>query len=283
MTYSADLRQRVLGFVAAGGSKVEAAERFRVHRSTVHEWLKQPEGHQSAKPGPKGSRKFDREQLRQMVQAQPDLLIREMAQRLGVSNNAVGHALRCMKLGRKKTLRYAQAFTPQGCDKRKQYLRRRCRVERNRQSLVYMDETGFALGTHRSHGRAPRGQRVHGLQNACSRPRTSLIGAYCDNKLIAPMLFEGTCNSALFHDWLEQMLLPELVCGSVIVLDNAAFHTAKRTRRMVEEAGCELLFLPPYSPDLNPIEKLWGNLKQLRQRTGASVDELLRMTDCSWG
>ena len=102
MTYSSDLRQRVLGFVAAGGSKMEAAERFSIHRSTVHEWLKQPANHQAAKPGPKGSRKFDRQQLLQMLQREPDLLIREMAQRLGVSNNAVGHALRCMKLGRKK-------------------------------------------------------------------------------------------------------------------------------------------------------------------------------------
>ena len=145
-----------------------------------------------------------------------------------------------------------------------------------------MDETGFAASTHRPYCRAPKGEKVHGLQSACSRPRISLIGAYRDNKLIAPMLFEGTCNAALFHDWLEQMLLPELVCGSVIVLDNAAFHTARRTRQLVEQAGCELLFLPPYSPDLNPIEKLWGNLKKLRQCTGASVDELIQMMDYSW-
>ena len=102
MTYSTDLRARVLDFVASGGSKTQAAKRFSVHRSTVHEWLKQPEDHKAGKPGPKGSRKFDREDLRRLVQAQPDLLIREMAQILGVSNGAVGHALRCMKLGRKK-------------------------------------------------------------------------------------------------------------------------------------------------------------------------------------
>ncbi|WP_284144052.1 IS630 family transposase [Ottowia testudinis] len=181
-----------------------------------------------------------------------------------------------------KTLRYAQAFTPKGCDKRKHYLRRLCRAKRNGQPVVYMDETGFAASTHRTHARALGGQKVHGLQSAYSRPRTSVIGAYRDNKLIAPMLFEGTCNSAVFHDWVEQMLLPELVCGSVIVLDNAAFHTSKRTQRLIEQSGCELLFLPPYCPDLNPIEKLWGHLKRLRRNTGASVDELIRMSDYSW-
>ncbi|QTD46109.1 IS630 transposase-related protein [Ottowia testudinis] len=103
MTYSVDLRQRVLSFVAAGGSKTEAAQRFSVSRSTVHEWLGQPADHQASKPGPKDSRKFDREQLRQMLEQQPDLLIREMAQQLGVSNNAVGNALQRMGIRRKNS------------------------------------------------------------------------------------------------------------------------------------------------------------------------------------
>jgi transposase len=66
----------------------------------------------------------------------------------------------------------------------------------------------------------------------------------------------------VFNQWLEHMLLPELSTGSVIVLDNASFDKSAQTRQLVEQAGCQLLYLPPYSPDLNPIEKLWANLKR---------------------
>ena len=90
------------------------------------------------------------------------------------------------------------------------------------------------------------------------------------------MLFEGTCNTAVFNQWLEQMLLPQLLVGSILVLDNATFHQSRRTRELVEEAGCTLMFLSPYSPDLNPIEKLWANLKRAwRHASHLSLDELI--------
>ena len=90
------------------------------------------------------------------------------------------------------------------------------------------------------------------------------------------MLFEGTCNTVVFNQWLEHMLLPELLVGSILVLDNATFHQSHRTRELVDEAGCTLMFLSPYSPDLNPIEKLWANLKrQWRHAAHLSLDELV--------
>jgi transposase len=139
-----------------------------------------------------------------------------------------------------------------------------------------LDETGFVAHTHRSHGRALKGKKVHGLQNANQRPRTSLIGAYCNNRLLAPVLFEGTCNTQLFNTWLGEQLLPQLQCGSVIVMDNAAFHKSEETRRLIEDAACDILFLPPYSPDLNPIEKLWANLKKLRREKLCDIDSLIK-------
>jgi transposase len=92
------------------------------------------------------------------------------------------------------------------------------------------------------------------------------------------MLFDGTCNTEVFNQWLEFELLPELVCGTVLVLDNATFHKSSRTREIVEEVGCELLYLPPYSPDLNPIEKLWGNLKRFWAQIGGPLDEMIRLS-----
>jgi transposase len=141
---------------------------------------------------------------------------------------------------------------------------------------VYLDETGFAPSTCRLWGRAAIGRRVKSTHNADLRPRTSLIGGYHNRRLIAPMLFEGTCNTEVFNQWLEHMLLPDLLVGSILVLDNATFHQSRRTQQLVEQAGCTLMFLSPYSPDLNPIEKCWANLKRAwRHAAHLSLDELI--------
>jgi transposase len=166
-----------------------------------------------------------------------------------------------------------------GIEKRKRYLRRHWRAKCQGRPLVYLDETGFLPTTHRTHGWALRGKKVHGRQSGQQRPRTSLIGGYCNHKLLAPMLFEGNCNTAVFNRWLEEMLLPGLATGSLIVLDNAAFHKSERTRQIVEKHGCQLLYLPPYSLDLNPIEKLWANLKRRWQTVGKSLEELIAVSD----
>lgn len=75
------------------------------------------------------------------------------------------------------------------------------------------------------------------------------------------MCFEGTCDSSLFNTWLKQLLIPNLTPGQVLILDNASFHKSAESQKLVEAAGCKLLFLPAYSPDLNPIEKYWANMK----------------------
>lgn len=75
------------------------------------------------------------------------------------------------------------------------------------------------------------------------------------------MCFEGTCDTNLFKVWLKQELLPNLVPGQVLILDNASFHKSIEIRKLVESHNCEILYLPPYSPDLNPIEKYWANMK----------------------
>ena len=78
---------------------------------------------------------------------------------------------------------------------------------------------------------------------------------------IAPMLFEGYCNTELVCKWIEKFLVPELLPNQILVIDNASFHPQERIRQLVLQAGCEVLFLPPYSPDLNKIEKFWARLK----------------------
>ena len=75
------------------------------------------------------------------------------------------------------------------------------------------------------------------------------------------MLFEGYCNTGLVCKWVEEFLVPELLPRQIVIIDNASFHPQDRIRQLVRQAGCEVIFLPPYSPDLNKIEKFWARLK----------------------
>lgn len=76
------------------------------------------------------------------------------------------------------------------------------------------------------------------------------------------MVFEGSCTTELFNIWVEKFLIKELIPGQYVVMDNAAFHKSLKTQELIESVGCKVIFLPPYSPDLNPIEKFWANMKR---------------------
>lgn len=92
------------------------------------------------------------------------------------------------------------------------------------------------------------------------------------------MLFDGHCNSNVFNNWLERELLPQLPAGTLIILDNAAFHKTEMTRKLVEKFNCKLLFLPPYSPHLNPIEHLWANIKRsCRTYANMAIQQVIKM------
>ena len=88
------------------------------------------------------------------------------------------------------------------------------------------------------------------------------------------MIFNGSCDTLLFETWVEQFLIKELKCGQVVIMDNASFHKSQRTRELIESVGCALIFLPPYSPDLNPIEKFWANMKRWIKQQIPSFNKL---------
>ena len=126
----------------------------------------------------------------------------------------------------------------------------------------------------RTRGYAAKGERCYGVHDWNAKGRTNAIGAIANFVFLTLGLFESTINSDVFYAWLTQDLLPKVPAGAVIVMDNASFHKRQEMVTAINNAGCVLEFLPPYSPDLNPIEHKWAQAKAIRKKYRCSVDEL---------
>lgn len=141
-----------------------------------------------------------------------------------------------------------------------------------------MDETGIDTYLSREYGYAPRGQEFQ--TEVCGRKfqRTGIVAAQIDGKIVAPFEYSGTMNGTLFENWFEKQLLPALKPGTTIVMDNASFHRKKHLIPIAQAHGFILIFLPPYSPELNPIEHFWSWLKRFLRNilpNSPSLDDAL--------
>lgn len=143
-------------------------------------------------------------------------------------------------------------------------------------TLVFLDETSTHTSLTRTHGRAPCGERVIGQVPRNHGPNVSCLMAISPTKVLAPLAIEGAVDSAVFVRWLTEWLLPTLPRGTTIVCDNLSVHRHQDVRPAVEAAGCHLRYLPPYSPDFNPIEHIFGLLKSdLRRAASRTLETLL--------
>lgn len=140
---------------------------------------------------------------------------------------------------------------------------------------MFVDETGAKTNMTRRYGRAPAGTRVHDHAPAGNWNTTTLIAAVGINGPLAPLLLQGATDGEVFAAWTEQFLVPTLAEGDIVVMDNLSSHKGKDVRALIEGAGARLLYLPPYSPDLNPIEKMWSKIKTLLRGAKARTRETL--------
>jgi transposase len=140
---------------------------------------------------------------------------------------------------------------------------------------VFLDETGATTKMARRHGRAPRGQRLKASVPHGHWKTTTFIGGLRLSGMTAPMVLNGPMTADWFTAYVEQVLVPTLQPGDVVILDNLAAHKRAAAREAVEAAGASLLFLPPYSPDLNPIENAFAKLKALLRKAAARTIEQL--------
>ena len=129
----------------------------------------------------------------------------------------------------------------------------------------------------RTHGYALKGERCYGKHDWGAKGRTNAIGALLGKQLLTVSLFDHNIDTQTFTSWLKQDLIPKLPKDSVIVLDNATFHKNKDMQDYIRKAGFTLEYLPPYSPDLNPIEHKWAQAKSLRKTLQCDIDSLFSL------
>ena len=145
-------------------------------------------------------------------------------------------------------------------------------------NLVFIDESGINLGMTRLRGRAVRGERLY---DSCPRNKgsnISLIGALSLKGLIATMSLPGSVNTEVFFIYVQEVLLPQLWKGAFVIMDNLPVHKARKIRATIRTVGAEVVFLPPYSPDLSPIELCWSKLKQHLRTAKARTTEAVNQT-----
>ncbi len=145
----------------------------------------------------------------------------------------------------------------------------------NLEKLVFIDESGAKTNMTRLYGRAKEGQRAVDDAPSGHWCTTTMISSVRFDGSTACMVVDGATTKDVFKAYVESILLPTLRPGDVVVLDNLSSHKNQAVRELIESAGAELWFLPPYSPDLNPIEKMWSKVKAILRKLKARTEQAL--------
>jgi transposase len=280
LPYSHDLRQRVLDAAERHeGSLRQIARRFVVSLSFVVRLLRthrrtgsiDPKPHCGGHPPALGPE--DLERLRESVRQQPDATLEELRQRLGVACSTMAICRALDRLGlplKKKVPRACEQDSPEVQEKRREFREEMAGIDPQR--LVFVDECGANTAMTRTYGRAPVGQRV----STDTPGHWDSITLTCGLRLsgvTAALAFPGATNQAMFENYVEDVLVPELKPGDVVVWDNLTSHQTEEAAEAVARAGARLVPLPPWSPDLTPIEEMVSKVKNAMRSAAARTKE----------
>jgi transposase len=279
---SNDLRKRILEAVDnKEGSRRKLAARFKVNTATITKLLRLRRETGSYEPRPQGGGVAPTldgdalERLRALVEETPDATLEALRQKMGVSGSRMIICRALQKLGlplKKKTSHASERDTPEVQEERREFGEEVGQIEPKR--LVFVDETGVTTAMTPAYGRAPRGERVEAPAPA-SWESVTVIAAMGLDGVRAPLAFPGAVNAPTFLAYVEQVLVPALRRGDVVVFDNLTSHLSPGVFEAIERAGAVVLPLPPYSPDFTPIEEMFSKFKGFLRRVGARAKEHL--------
>src|SRR4051794_16770670 len=288
---SADLRGRVIAAIEEGLSTREAARRFQVGISTAGSWYRRyrDTGETVArKQGQPSRSKLDPHEVFILgrIEETPDITLAEIAERLAAKQRVRVVPSRC-GCSSTSTASHSKKTAHASEQQRPDVLRRRRawfdgQLDLDPEKLIFIDETAASTKMARLRGRAKRGERCRASVPHGHWKTTTFTAGLRLNGLAAPMLLDGPMNGNAFLSYAEQVLAPELRPGDIVVMDNLPAHRIGGVREAIENAGARLLFLPPYSPDFNPIEMAFSKLKALLRKVAArAIDELWSViADC---
>lgn len=168
---------------------------------------------------------------------------------------------------KKKTLRAAEQDRPDVKQRRDEWLYRRDGIDPRR--FRFIDESGAKTNMVRMHGRCPKSQRLLSSAPAGHWKTTTMLATISLDGVDAPWTLDGAIDADAFLVYIEYVLVPTLQGGEIVVLDNLSSHKHSRVAELINAAGAELWYLPPYSPDLNPIEQMWSKVKQILRSLAA--------------
>jgi transposase len=280
--YSIDLRSRVLKDADAGLSSKDLAERYHVSRAWV-DALKQRR-RETGSIAPLKQTKFrrraltpaDADRLVALVAAQPDATLTELRDALPTSVGlaTIWRALNQLQFTLKKTVHADEQRRPDVMADRRRW--RDWQPVRDAARYVFLDECGVATDLLRRYGRSLRGTRLRDHTPCSHWQAHTVIAALRPTGVTAPAVFDGPIDNPSFLAYIEQVLVPTLQRGDVVVLDNLPAHKQPAVRHAIEAVGAQLRFLPPHSPDFNPIEHAFSKLKAfLRAARPRSFDDVL--------
>ncbi|MGX9432749.1 IS630 family transposase, partial [Bradyrhizobium sp. LeoA1S1] len=266
---SNDLRERVVAAVSGGESCRAVATRFGVAVSSVVKWSQRYRATGSVAPGKIGGyrkpvlephRAFIKERISQTPHLTLHGLKDELAARgVEVSHNAVWTFLRREGLRFKKTLFALEQARADVARRRRRWQSWQASLDPQR--LVFIDETWIKTSMAPLRGWGPKGERVRGFAPHGHWRTLTFLGALRSDSLVAPCVFDGPINGECFRAYVEQQLVPVLKPGDIVIMDNLGSHKSAALRRIIRGAGARLWYLPPYSPDLNPIEQTFAKIK----------------------
>lgn len=280
--YPQELRDRVLAACDRGMKTRQVARTFSVSASWVRRIKQRRRQHGQTTPRPMGGAtviKIDLVRLHELVSEQPDATLQELRQRLGVACHpwSIGLALR--RLGwsfKKKTLHAAEQDRPDVAAARTQW--RQAQPQHDARRLIFVDETWAKTNMTRLRGRAPVGQRLVAKVPHGHWKTTTLLAALGIEGMRCSMVVDGAVDGDVFTAFVQQVLAPSLTAGDVVMVDNLSSHKSVTVRTLIEARGATLLYLPAYSPDLNPIEMIFAKIKQLLRSLACRTRDALWST-----
>jgi transposase len=173
----------------------------------------------------------------------------------------------------KKSLHAQERDTEENRKRREEFVEVIGRIDLER--LIFLDESGVSTQMTRLYARSAGGGRIHETTPDGRWKILTILGAISTRGMIATMTIEAATDREIFLAYLDEVLCPKLRLDDVVIMDNLSSHKVQGVRERIEAAGAHLLYLPPYSPDLNPIEKAWAKLKQLLRAAKARTKEAL--------